>query len=124
MDNDKRTAYADNRGHLDSKINLDPNINLDKKILQNLLALAKEFGVKKMALFGSRARGDCHERSDIDLAVWGIGDARLYLDFEEAVEERTMTLLSFDIVDMDGLAVSNALWEEIKKDGIVLYEKI
>lgn len=99
-------------------------MDLDTSIKQKLCALSIKFGVEKMVLFGSRARGDAHARSDIDLAVWGIGDARTYLDFQEAVEEQVLTLLSFDIVDMDSMFVSDALREEINRDGIVLYEKI
>lgn len=99
-------------------------MNLDESIRQKLCCLAKQFTIKKMVLFGSRARGDSHAHSDIDLAVWGIGDACAYLDFQEAVEEQVLTLLSFDIVDMDSISVSNALREEIDKDGVVLYEKI
>lgn len=99
-------------------------MNLDESIRQKLCFLAKQFSIKKMVLFGSRARGDSHAHSDIDLAVWGIKDARAYLDFQEAVEEQVLTLLSFDIVDMDSISVSNALREEIDKDGVVLYEKI
>lgn len=99
-------------------------LNLEQSIKQTLCSLAKQFAVKKMVLFGSRARGDSHAHSDIDLAVWGIGDARAYLDFQEAVEEQVWTLLSFDIVDMDSMYISDSLREEIDKDGVVIYEKI
>lgn len=99
-------------------------MNLDEPVKQKLCSLAKQFTVKKMVLFGSRARGNSHAHSDIDLAVWGIGDVRAYLDFQEAVEEQVLSLLSFDIVDMDSMYISSALREEIDKDGIVLYEKI
>jgi len=34
--------------------------------------LVKHFGARRVVLFGSAARGGIHERSDIDLAVWGI----------------------------------------------------
>ena len=47
----------------------------------------------KVILFGSRARGDDHERSDIDLAVLG-GDTN---NFALAVDEETSTLLMYDI---------------------------
>ena len=42
---------------------------MDRK--EELIALAQRCGLKKVILFGSRARGDCRERSDIDLAVSG-----------------------------------------------------
>ena len=37
-----------------------------------LTALAAKHGAQKLVLFGSRARGDHTERSDIDLAVYGM----------------------------------------------------
>ena len=37
--------------------------------------LAREFGVRRVVLFGSIARGVAHPGSDIDLAVVGLGPA-------------------------------------------------
>lgn len=99
-------------------------MDLELHILHKLCELAQLFDVEKLVLFGSRARGNNHKRSDIDLAVWGIKGAGVYLDFQEAVEEQVMTLLRFDIVDMGGISVSDDLRSEIAKDGVVLYEKV
>lgn len=99
-------------------------MDLDRSVVQALRELAVRHQVDKIVLFGSRARGDNHSRSDIDLAVWGIHNAVRYLDFQEAVEEQVPTLLCFDIVDMEAFTVSDALRAEINKDGVVLYEKI
>ena len=83
-----------------------------------LLALAEACGLSRLILFGSRARGDNRERSDIDLAVSGGDVVRFSLD----VEQRP-TLLSFDVVNLDG-AVQPELLESIRREGITLYEKI
>ncbi len=72
-----------------------------------------------MILFGSRARGDNSERSDIDLAVSG-GNA---LDFYYDVEEKVRTLLMFDVVELDR-GISTELQAEIERDGVILYEKV
>lgn len=72
-----------------------------------------------MILFGSRARGDYHERSDIDLAASG-GKVDL---FGLAVDEETSTLLKYDIVNLDR-AVQAELLESIKKEGVLIYEKV
>lgn len=71
-----------------------------------------------MILFGSRARGDYKEHSDIDLAVSG-GDI---FGFALAVDEKTDTLLQYDVVNLDS-PVGEALLENIEKDGKVLYKK-
>ena len=93
--------------------------NLDKRIEDDIVRIAKKSNVKKVILFGSRARGTNSERSDIDLAISG-GNA---LDFYYDVEEKAHTLLMFDVVDLDK-GISEALQAEINKDGVVLYEEI
>ena len=69
-------------------------------------------------LFGSRARGDNWERSDVDLAVAGGDVVRFSLD----VDEELPMLLMFDVVNLDG-PVQPELLEEIQRDGVLLYEK-
>ena len=88
-------------------------------VLQQIRDLAAQYGLRKVILFGSRARGDHKERSDIDLAVSG-GDIP---GFALAVDEETDTLLQYDVVNLDS-RVDAALLENIEKDGKVLYEKV
>ena len=68
--------------------------------------------------FGSRARGDNTERSDVDIAVYGGDFDAFYWDIREKVH----SLLMFDIVEADH-QISEELENEIKKDGVVIYEK-
>ena len=93
--------------------------NLEKRVEDDIVRIAKKSNVKKVILFGSRARGTNSERSDIDLAISG-GNA---LDFYYDVEEKAHTLLMFDVVDLDK-GISEELQAEIKKDGVILYEEI
>ena len=92
--------------------------NLDKKIERELISSAKNFGLRKLILFGSRAKGTNRERSDIDLAAQG-GDI---FNFAEAVEENIETLLSFDVINLDDDLDEN-FKAEIARDGIILYEE-
>lgn len=71
-------------------------------------------------MFGSRARGDNHDKSDVDIAVYGCED---FVRFSLDVEDEVWTLLKFDVVNMDG-NVSEELKKEILRDGVVIYEKI
>ncbi|WP_455721547.1 nucleotidyltransferase family protein [Agathobacter sp.] len=89
------------------------------KVLQEITELAKKNRVEKVILFGSRARGDFKERSDIDLAFRGGCSSNFILD----VDEETSTLLEFDIIDLDK-PVREELLESIKIEGVVIYEKI
>lgn len=83
-----------------------------------LLQLQKKYNVEKMLLFGSRARGDFHRTSDIDLAVKG-GDID---SFALEVDEETSTLLKYDFVNLDK-PIQDELRESIKKEGRIIYEK-
>jgi predicted nucleotidyltransferase len=93
--------------------------DLDKKLEEDIIRFAKRNSIQKVILFGSRARGDNFERSDIDLAVSG-GDA---LNFYFDVEEEAWTLLMFDVVNLDE-GISEELRAEINRDGVILYEEM
>ncbi len=88
-------------------------------ILEEIRALAQKYQVERVVLFGSRARGDYHKTSDIDLAVSEGNFDRFALD----VEEETSTLLRYDLVNLDR-AVQPELRESIEREGRVLYEKV
>ncbi len=92
--------------------------NLPDRILRELSYFAQEYGVKKIILFGSRARGTNTERSDIDIAVYGGEFDCFYWD----VKEKIHSLLMFDIVRAD-MGISDELKQEIEKDGVTIYEK-
>lgn len=88
-------------------------------VIDEIRNLADKYQVKKVILFGSRARGDFYRTSDIDLAVKDGNITGFTLD----VKDTTSTLLDFDIVDL-GKQIDEKLLLSIKKEGIVLYEKV
>ncbi|MDO4369712.1 MAG: nucleotidyltransferase domain-containing protein [Clostridia bacterium] len=92
---------------------------LRDELIREIVELAKKYDLTSVTLFGSRARGDYRERSDIDLAVSGGDYDRFALD----VDEEISTLLMFDIVNLDG-AVQPELLENIRREGKQLYAKI
>lgn len=89
------------------------------EVLKQIRVLAGRHRVRKVLLFGSRARGDYRPASDIDLAVYGGDFPRFALD----VEEETQTLLEFDILDMEA-PMQPELREAVEREGIPLYEKV
>ena len=92
-----------------------------KEVYNQIIDFAKEFQVSRVVLFGSRARGDNREKSDIDIAVYGCND---FDSLKIKLDEELWSLLHIDVVNMDSRYISEELIEEIKKDGIVLYEKV
>ena len=90
-----------------------------KEVIEEIRNFARKYQVKKVILFGSRARGDYKRISDIDIAVSG-GD---FAEFALDVEEETSTLLEFDIVNLDR-EMQDELREAIEREGKLLYEKV
>lgn len=94
------------------------NQYLPERISREISTFARKHSVQKVVLFGSRARGDNTERSDIDIAVYGGDFDAFYWDIKENVH----SLLMFDVVEMDA-SVSKDLIGEIQRDGVIIYEK-
>lgn len=92
---------------------------IKQSVIKEIIDLAKKHGINRIILFGSRARGDYHRTSDIDLAVYGGDVAMFSLD----VEERTSTLLTYDVIDMNKTHQEEFI-KSIEREGRLLYEKI
>lgn len=92
--------------------------NIPDRVVRDIALFARRHAVRKVILFGSRARGTHTERSDIDIAVNG-GD---FDSFYWEIKENIYSLLTFDIVDLDS-GVSDKLKKEIEKDGVIIYEE-
>lgn len=91
-----------------------------QNIYNQITALGKKLDADKIVLYGSRARGDYRDRSDIDIAVFGL-DRQKHNAFIEGIEA-IPTLLDFDIVFITD-QTSPALLQNINKDGVILMNK-
>jgi len=77
--------------------------------------------VEKVILFGSRARDDYDDRSDVDLAiVCPKATDEDWLHIVDVMEEFP-SLIKIDIVRLDKVA-SSSLKERVAQEGKVLYE--
>ncbi len=72
--------------------------------------IRNELNPERIILFGSRARGDAHKNSDIDIA----------LKTEHSIEKLSITG-PFDIINLN--RASPEIKEKIKKEGVILYER-
>ena len=91
------------------------------ELYAKIAAIGRKYGADKIILFGSRARGDNRERSDIDLAVYGVPTDRqgaFWADIDDLP-----TLLDFDIVHVDD-RTDRELVVNIEKDGIMIMSKM
>jgi predicted nucleotidyltransferase len=90
--------------------------------VQRLVAqLSAEPSVRRVILFGSRARGDAQPRSNVDLAVEApAASVRDWLRLADLAEDAD-TLLSIDWVRLEEAAPD--LRERIQAEGRALYER-
>ncbi|MBQ6775026.1 MAG: nucleotidyltransferase domain-containing protein [Synergistaceae bacterium] len=93
-------------------------MNLCNEVVNDIAGIAEAHDVEKVILFGSRARGDNTERSDVDVAIVGGDFDNFYWDMDENIN----SLLMFDVVKLDS-KISQALKQEIERDGVVIYEE-
>ena len=79
--------------------------------------------MKKIVLFGSRARDNFRKDSDIDLAIYA-SDANVY-EWQEVLDiiEDADTLLKIDCVRADALKYESLLRQNIEKEDVVVYER-
>ena len=92
--------------------------NLPDRVFRELSSFAQKYSVRKVILFGSRARGTNTDRSDIDIAVYGGDFDGFYWDIKEKIH----SLVMFDIIQAD-TPISEELKQEIEKDGVTIYEE-
>jgi predicted nucleotidyltransferase len=84
--------------------------------------LARHPAVERVWLFGSRARGDNFERSDIDLAIEAPAmDDHDWLKIKLDFEDEAPTLLLIDLVRLE--EAPEDLREQIRDEGILVYER-
>lgn len=80
--------------------------------------------IEEIWLFGSRARGDASERSDIDLAIICPNATEEEWNQVLAIQAHPDTLLKVDCVRFDQLNISDPLRDNILKYKLLIYKKI
>ena len=91
-----------------------------KEIREKAIPLAKQYGVKRLYLFGSYARGEAKPTSDVDFyiekgKVEGLQLVSLQLDLEKALGKPVDLLTTASMDD--------AFLEEVQPDEILLYRE-
>lgn len=79
--------------------------------------------VEKIILYGSRARGDHAERSDIDIAL--VCPRATDNDWFNVlgIVDQADTLLKIDCVRLDALSLESSLRKSIESQGIIAYQR-
>lgn len=90
-----------------------PRTALLERLRAALPALGQEFPVRRMALFGSVARGDASEASDIDILVEV--DPSIGLGFV-SLAERLEQLLGHKVDLVSRRSLKPSLWKQIEPE--------
>ena len=96
-------------------------MQLDKELLNELQTALSQFScIEKVILFGSRARGDADERSDIDIAILcPNANERDWFAITDALDN-LHTLLEVQPARYN--QASGEFRQRIEQEGIVIYE--
>ena len=106
---------------IEREINMGITQNDLKRIKDTVVPIAQKFGVEKVTLFGSMARGDNDENSDYDFLIKK-GEIRglfqlagFIIELEEAFKTHV------DVVSEQ--SPDEYIVNEAKKDGVLIYER-
>lgn len=97
----------------------EKTLGLTDGLLEQIIkAVVRHSNVRRIIIYGSRARGGFSPVSDIDVAVdcW---DGKAIL--RSVIDEEVRTLLKLDIVNIR--EINDELRKEIEREGMVVYEK-
>lgn len=97
--------------------------NIPDRLLSELIKYCStNTNIKKVQLYGSRARGDFRLNSDVDLAFYTSNTTHSEQNLIEYRIQEIPTHLKIDIVFMNRLK-KERLIQNIKRDGVILYEQ-
>ena len=97
---------------------------LEEKVIDQIVDIIKEYDeVEKVKIFGSRARGDYKNQSDIDIALYGEKltnsiNTNIFYDID-----KLYLPYKIDLINFNTLKNEKALRENIESEGTIIYVK-
>ena len=92
------------------------------EISKRVAPIARQYGVAKLSLFGSYARGEAEPHSDIDLRIIKGGNLRSLIHLAGFIRELENSLgIQVDVLTND--ALNEGFLSHIKDDEIVIYDE-
>ena len=92
-----------------------------------ILPVAQKHGIKKVTLFGSYARGEGTEDSDVDLLIEcdNIRNMKEYLIIEEGFKRavgKNVDIVMADALQSENTRAAKRLLEHFERDQVIVYE--
>lgn len=82
--------------------------------------IAKKYKVKAVYLFGSYARGEADENSDLDFLVFGGGNFKLTMIFSFAEELRAVLKKEVDVFEVNEINKDSDFYNRIMKERLLV----
>ena len=93
-----------------------------EEIKSYILPVVEKYPIERVILFGSYARGDASDTSDVDLIVESQGRLRNRKIFALGGELLDVLPVRVDVYDILEVANPSAMYENILKEGVVIYD--
>lgn len=105
----------------------EPILSIDSLRLM-ILPVIQKFGIKKVSVFGSYARGEATENSDVDFLVEseGINEIKEYLSLKKALQSvtgKSVDVVMYEALNADETRAAKRLIEHINKEQVIIYDK-
>jgi len=93
-----------------------------EEIKSYITPVVEKYPVEKVILYGSYARGDASDKSDVDLVVESGGKMRNTKIFALGGELLDVLPVRVDVYDILEIANPSAMYENIQREGVIIYE--
>ena len=92
------------------------------EIKSYIIPIVEKYPIEKVILYGSYARGDATETSDIDLVVESRGRLRNRKIFALGGELLDVLPVRVDVYDILEIANPSTMYDNIQKEGVIVYD--
>ncbi|MCL2774250.1 MAG: nucleotidyltransferase domain-containing protein [Oscillospiraceae bacterium] len=93
-----------------------------EEIKSYIIPVIEKYPIEKVILFGSYARGEASDMSDVDLVVESGGKMRNSKIFTLNGDLLMVLPVRVDVYDILEIKESSPLYNNIREDGIIIYE--
>lgn len=99
---------------------MDKQILTLEKITSLVKPIAQKYGVKEIYLFGSYARGEATQNSDLDFLVFGGDNFKLTLIFALAEDLRKVLQKDVDVFEINEINTDSNFYNTIMKERLLV----
>ena len=93
-----------------------------EEIKSYIIPVVEKYPIEKVILFGSYARGDASDTSDVDLVVESGGKMLNSKIFTLGGDLLAALPVRVDVYDILEIPNPSAMYENIQKEGVIIYE--